>query len=313
MKHKLALFLSLGLTTSIQAQLLDMLSFSELLVQPDTFLNGADGTQEFYADDWTIPVHYDAQNFYWASGTAVSSMRDTSDGSYLNLYSAYFHDTAMNAYGIANLGAEELHLTYNVITDVVTSYLSINITNTTYALHSMRNGDQFSKKFGGPSGNDPDYFFIRFYSGSDSLDFYLADFRFSNDSLDYIVDDWVTVDMSSLGVVEGGLRARLFSSDTGAFGINTPLFFAYDELVTHGSYGVADGADQAAPRIFSDGTMIHVQGAQVDEIVVYNALGQILFNGAGHQAGQISLPATVQPLLIQVRHEQHVWTSKIIH
>jgi hypothetical protein len=34
----------------------------------------------------------------------------------------------------------------------------VYVTNTTYAYNSMRDGDMFAKKFGGPTGNDPDWY-----------------------------------------------------------------------------------------------------------------------------------------------------------
>ena len=63
---------------------------------------------------------------------------------------------------------------------------SLMVTNTTYAALSMRDGDSFAKKFGGPSGNDPDYFRLTI-TGKDSggstigsVEFYLADYRFAD-------------------------------------------------------------------------------------------------------------------------------------
>ena len=38
-----------------------------------------------------------------------------------------------------------------------TKPISVQLTNTTYTALSMLNGDSFSKKFGGSTGNDPDY------------------------------------------------------------------------------------------------------------------------------------------------------------
>lgn len=111
-----------------------------------------------------------------------------------------------------------------------------SFTNTTYAALSMRDGDAFAKKFGGASGDDPDYFQLIIH-GLDgvgavigTVEFYLADFRFADTSQDYIVGDWRYVDLSSLGTVRG-LDFSLASSDT-AFGfLNTPSYFALDDLV----------------------------------------------------------------------------------
>ena len=62
-----------------------------------------------------------------------------------------------------------------------------------------------------------------------TVDFYLADYRFADNSKDYIVENWEYVDLSSLGVVKS-LEFSLNSSDAGVFGMNTPAYFAMDDL-----------------------------------------------------------------------------------
>ena len=117
-------------------------------------------------------------------------------------------------------------------------------TNSTYAYFSMLNGDDFAKPFGSPTdanGNDDgtngeDWFVLTIYGlgfdslrTGDSVNFYLADYRFSDNTQDYIVDTWEWVDLSSLAGVYG-LEFRLNSSDQGAWGMNTPAYFAMDNF-----------------------------------------------------------------------------------
>ena len=61
---------------------------------------------------------------------------------------------------------------------------NIQVTNSTYAAISMRDGDSFAKKFGGGSGDDPDFFAVTFtgFEGfgatgnvTGNVKFYLAD------------------------------------------------------------------------------------------------------------------------------------------
>ncbi|MFM2394155.1 MAG: hypothetical protein RLZZ546_2137, partial [Bacteroidota bacterium] len=111
------------------------------------------------------------------------------------------------------------------------------ITNSTYAALSMKNGDAFSKAFGGITGKDPDFFLLTIKKWNDgilqkdSINFYLADYRFSDDSKDYIIDKWTYLDLSALGRVDS-LQFSLSSSDNGAFGMNTPSYFCIDEVST---------------------------------------------------------------------------------
>ncbi len=110
-------------------------------------------------------------------------------------------------------------------------------TNTTYAALSMRDGDAFAKRFGGETGSDPDFFKLivegidAFGGSTGTAELFLADFRFADSAEDYILDEWVFLDLSGLGAVRA-LRFGFESSDVGAFGINTPVYFAIDDLVT---------------------------------------------------------------------------------
>lgn len=110
------------------------------------------------------------------------------------------------------------------------------VNNTAYTAQSMLHGDVFAKQFGGPDGNDPDYFRLTI-SGRDglgadlgSVDVYLADYRAADSALDYILTDWAWVDLSALGDSVSTLHFGLASSDNGPFGMNTPAYFAIDSL-----------------------------------------------------------------------------------
>lgn len=123
--------------------------------------------------------------------------------------------------------------------------MSVAIANITYPALTMRDGDGFSKKFGGVSGNDPDFFLLEII-GLDSTNattgtvpVYLADYRFADNSMDYILSDWLTVDLSPLGSGVETLEFRMSSSDNGAFGVNTPTYFAMDNLVAVPEPGAA--------------------------------------------------------------------------
>lgn len=110
------------------------------------------------------------------------------------------------------------------------------VTNTTYAALSMLNGDGFAKKFGGAGGNDSDWFKITAY-GIDALgnplstavEFYLADYRFGDSDQDYVLDDWAYWDLTTLANARS-VHFNLSSSDVGNFGMNTPSYFAVDDI-----------------------------------------------------------------------------------
>ena len=120
--------------------------------------------------------------------------------------------------------------------------VSMRVTNTTYAALIMLDGDanNFAKKFGDDKSTPgivetdfPDWFLLKVIGldASDqqtgSVDFYLADYRFDND---YVIDAWTDVNLSPLGNATK-ITFALSSSDNGAFGMNTPAYFAMDNLV----------------------------------------------------------------------------------
>lgn len=157
-----------------------------------------------------------------------------------NQYSAFAGSGAggSNNYGVSSGNFDPLSNDNSITIPGGQSFQSIDITNTTYAALAMRDGDSFSKKFGGISGNDPDFFTLTItgLSGGPTgtvvgtIDVPLADYTFGNNSLDYILDDWLTVSLASL-VGADTLTFSYDSSDVGMFGINTPLYFAADNLV----------------------------------------------------------------------------------
>jgi hypothetical protein len=57
----------------------------------------------------------------------------------------------------------------------------------------------------------------------------LADYRFADNTQDYIQKDWTTVSLTSSETL-GRLKFNLTSSDEGQWGMNTPAFFAIDDL-----------------------------------------------------------------------------------
>lgn len=109
-------------------------------------------------------------------------------------------------------------------------------TNNAYAYGSMLNGDAYAKMFGGQTGDDNDWFLLTITGKdvtgevTDTVEFYLADFTFGDNGQDYIINDWTFVDLTSLGSNVQSLEFSLTSSDTGTYGMNTPAYFAMDNL-----------------------------------------------------------------------------------
>ncbi len=169
------------------------------------------------------------------SGFSASTTSDTTTGDFTNQYS---NITGAGAGGSDTFGIAYAYDPVDLLFASPHTVSSAAFTNTTYTALSMLNGDAFAKQFGGVSGDDPDWLRLTI-QGVDGLgattgpgvELYLADYRFADNGLDYVLDGWASVDLSVLGQVSG-LRFSLDGSDVGDFGLNTPAYFAIDDLVT---------------------------------------------------------------------------------
>jgi len=112
----------------------------------------------------------------------------------------------------------------------------LSLSNTAYAAHSMQNGDDFTKKFGGENGEDEDWFSVIIEGiGSDGLStgtvqVYLADFQEPGSDKDYISNAWTTIPLDYLGTVEK-LVFSFASSDTSYGFVNVPTYVCIDNIV----------------------------------------------------------------------------------
>ena len=207
--------------------------FDDLTLAPEKFWNGSDLSGSFKSSDITFYNTYTKSTYgdYW-SGFAYSNITDITTAGYGNQYSAI---TGKGYEGSANYAvcypSPSAELGFSASTKVTGFY----VTNSTYAYLSMKNGDPFAKKFGGISGNDPDYFKLMIEALDanskpvDTVYFYLADFRSTDNSKDYILNKWTWVDLSELKEAKK-LRFSLSSSDNSYGYMNTPGYFCMDNF-----------------------------------------------------------------------------------
>lgn len=239
-------------------------TFEALTLSPNSYWNGSAtplGTT-FASGDAIFPNFYDPSfGGYWASGWAYSNMQDSTTAGYGNMYSAR---TAIGAVASANYAIGQQGAILNLAPAAIAGVVNgVYVTNTTYAAISMRDGDAFARKFGDttgtgsglPQGTYPDWFKLSITGYrlgvviSDTVHFYLADYRSPVSLLDYIVTDWQYVDLTPLGNVDS-LIFGLTSSDVGTWGMNTPAFFAIDNLVTASMTTAIASADNGSLKMY---------------------------------------------------------------
>jgi hypothetical protein len=278
------------LTISTFSQVVDMESF---IIPPDSALFGAEQLTDgdtVYTEFW---ANFESNwNATWSSfaGFAFSNITDNVTPGYGNQFSAIpgSGNGGSENYSVCFASPFNNHRMFN--TEGEAGY-GAYFTNTTYAYYSMLMGDSFAKKFGedtSASGvidgtNGEDWFLLTIYGldadstyTGDSVNFYLADFRFADDSLDYIINDWTFVDLTDLGYVYG-LDFVLTSSDTfGGFGMNTPAYFAMDEVNLY--FGGFEDDNLASLKIYPNPVLssFSIETVINSEIKIIDPLGRVV-------------------------------------
>ena len=220
-----------------------VIDFESITLAADTFDNGAGGlsnfTQDANGEDVLFSNDYDPGG--WWKGFSFSNMTDVTTPGFGNMYSVY---AGSGFNGSSNFAVWYENGTITPQSDAVIID-SFKVTNTTYAVLSMLNGDGYGKVFGSPTDaqgnvdgtNGEDY--LRLWviaenfdgTAKDSVEFYMADYRFANNNDDYIVDTWMNIDLTNLSVVPSKLSFRLESTDNDPqWGIKTPNYIAIDNI-----------------------------------------------------------------------------------
>jgi len=241
---------------------------------PESYDNGSTGSGDFYYGNLLFNNDYDTSFGGIWNGFAISNMTDVTTPGPVNQYSSYAGSGAGNSnqYAIAYYDP--------TIVGNAAAIDSFRITNTTFAALSMRDGDLFGKQFGSiynadglvDGTNGEDFFRVwiiaksAFSNLEDSLEFYLADYRFADSAMDYILDEWVTIDLTNFAFITGSVRFRLESSDNAPWGMNTPAYFAVDDVY----WQALEGLDELNKLSVST-----YPNPIVNELIVAGEVGQL--------------------------------------
>ncbi len=207
-------------------------------------------------DDWqtsslpsfaTFRYHWDtAFGGFWSSGSAYTNVKDTSNGTYINLYGSITNGGFNGNYYVASQDKAIIKMNSNAL-----SLSGFFVTNTTYAYKTIKNGNFVARKFGDttgthsglPQGTYPDWFklVVRPYRAgvllTDSVEHYLADYRAAGTTNDFIQKNWQYVFCAGLPISDS-ILITLRSSDNGSFGMNTPGFFCMDNISVVNTVGI---------------------------------------------------------------------------
>jgi hypothetical protein len=211
-------------------------TFENLNLKDSSYWNGSDESGGFSSGNAFFVNYYDSVAGDFWNGFSASTMRDSVTASYTNMYSVYSLKGAQNSSTYAvGYSSSKIVLTGAAKGKQVDGFF---INNGTYTYKDMKFGSMFSKKFGGTSGNDSDFFKIIISAWKDggnpadtALEFYLADFRNPDNSKDYFITNWTWVNLRPLKDLDS-LQITFESSDVGQWGINTPTYFYMDNFTT---------------------------------------------------------------------------------
>jgi hypothetical protein len=263
--------------------------FEDNMLDPESAWYGQDksiGNTTYFEDDIFSFENYYSYNSWgpYGSGWSYSNNTDVTTEGSSNQYSAITGE-GLNSdqYAICNVGS--INKTFEKDGNSFTSK-GAYITNTTFAYLSMLNGDAFGTQFGDVTNaaGGEDWFLLTIYGlnsdssrTTDSVNFYLADYRFTNDEEDYLVNEWEFVNLSSLGTVYG-YEFGLSSSDTNAWGMLTPSYFALDILNTDDpTLGVDQFEEHASVSVFPNPTNdlvnFEISNQEFSSVDVYNLSG----------------------------------------
>lgn len=288
------------------------------------YWNGSDESGNFTIGGATFNNSYNAAWMSW-SGFAISSEVDVTTAGWGNQYSCFAGSGASASAKFA-LWYANGEITFSVPTQAV----SMMVTNTTYAALSMRDGDDYAKQFGsiynadgevdGTNGKD---WFRLTITGMDAdneptgtIDFYLADFR-SDDSLQhFILDVWEWIDLTSLGTVQK-LVFELQSSDVGEWGMNTPGYFALDNLTFYQSSASLNQHDETSYVIYPNPAQnfvnIKQNHGQEFSILLMDAAGNLIQNYSESETHFFDLSALPNGVyFIQMTSGNGVKTERIV-
>lgn len=267
------------LSLSLNAQF--VADVENLNLPGDSHIDGSAGDSLVSEAGFNFPIVWHDDWSFWEAGWAVSNRDDSSRRGQDGLFQSITESGYNSSTYMIGQQASEVYLDASAKTPLNGVY----ITNTSFTYHSMKEGDQFAKKFGGMDGNDPDYLLLHILAkenGSwkaDTVHFYLADYRNADPSKDYAVNVWTWVDLSKLGTADT-LRFLLESSDTGEFGMNTPGFFAIDALSRNWPVSVQT-IENSSLSLFPNPASSVVYLEEAADWILYDIQGHELKRGSG--------------------------------
>lgn len=238
--HRLLLVISWALLPAAVAMGQLVVDFEELALPPESAAPADASATPFVSRLVEFNRTWNQDFNCCPAAWAYSNQTDLTTAGFTNPFSAYALPQGGGVLGSANFAiANNSFLGEALVTlPAPTQVDGMYVTNNTYAYLAVAEGND-----GQQPGNPPlfvkgpfeadDWFRLeivgRDIQGAETarVPFYLADFR---NGASIVVDQWTWVDLAPLGEQVASLAFELSSTDNGMFGMNTPAYFAVDNL-----------------------------------------------------------------------------------
>jgi hypothetical protein len=224
-----ALLIGLSLVSSARADF--TIDFSDQPLPSNSFNNGSNLAGGFTSNGAFFNNQYNTTYGSWG-GWSLSNVNAPTTPGFTNQYAAVT-GTSPSGHGTYAVAFDSSPNAAYINLPNGTTPVSFEVTNTAYAYYSMLNGDQFAKQF---ALGDSFTLQIAGYSGLnatgaklDEVDVFLANYLIDKD---HPLNIWQTVQLAALGSAKS-IGFTMASTDVGQYGINTPTFFALDNLVVN--------------------------------------------------------------------------------
>ena len=173
---------------------------------------------------------WDTTSKYWSGNWALSYVHNNKieeSNKDKQLFSAITGTGAKNSEKIFAIGQNNAKLTS--LNPRMLGVTSMEITNSTYAYNSMKLGDSIAKKFNAADKDSSILVISTFMKGQkmESKRVVLADFRFLDTTKNFLLGTWQKVNFTQ---TNDSVTFEMVSSDNDSLGMNTPAFFAMDNL-----------------------------------------------------------------------------------
>lgn len=223
------------------------------------------------------------------------------------------------------IGSNTAHIKLNRGVDTTWNFYGFQLTNTTFARNSMLFGDAFAKKFNAADKDSLVLIISGFRNGElkKSKRVMLADFRDADSGKHFILSNWEFVEFNE---IVDSIRFDMQSSDNSSWGMNTPAYFAIDniELTLPASVkNISTLPLKLFPNpAFSQVQWILPENERPQSIKITNLMGAVMLNESAESNGvqsesQISNQLDIQFLpagmyLVEVQSQsQKRYVSKL--